>query len=94
MDLSVCNSEESSVVSSMPAVTTCLELAWHGFDEKQMDQVPFLRTLGDDVHLFNAVPKSSSDNRISRELGACKTLSLLSSNNCCGNCASTSSMEI
>lgn len=43
---------------------------------------------------IHAAPKSSSVNRILRELGTLKMLSLLFSGNCCGNCASIFSMEI
>lgn len=68
MDFIVCNSEECSVVSSVLVITPSSELAWHGFAVKQMDQVPFLMMLGNDVCVCHAAPKSSSDNRTSREL--------------------------
>lgn len=68
--------------------------SWRGFSDKQMNQAPFLKPSGNDMHGFHAAPKSSSVKRILREVGARKMLSLLFSSNSCGNSASTFSMEI
>lgn len=88
----------SATVKNAEWFSPCLQLQlaqnWHGIICWQMDKVPFLRTLGNDVHVFHDAHKSSSGNRISRDLGTCKTLSLLFSSNCCDNCDSIFSMEI
>lgn len=69
VDLIVCNSEKCSVVFSMPEVATCSGRAWNGFADKQMNRAPFVKPSGNDMHVFHAAPKSSSVNKILRELG-------------------------
>lgn len=82
----------SAPVKNAVWFSPCLQLRlaqnWHAMAllTNKWIRCPFWGILGNDVHVFCAAPKSSSDNRISRELGTRKMLSLLSSNNCCGNC--------